>query len=94
MVRPSSGSVVRKMFETIAQWFARAHYYGSGFFLLQGAWKRPAPARVIREGTNVSRAKAVLIGLEVGGRPRALAVDPCADKATGEGVRLLERDRL
>ena len=83
-------------------------YYGSGFFLLKRAWKRPAPARVIREGTNVRAldpdsesemetledpCEAVLIGLEVGGRPRALAVDPCADKATGEGVRLLERDR-
>ena len=83
-------------------------YCGSGFFLLKRAWERPAPARVIREGTNVRAldpdsesemetledpCDTVLIGLEVGGRPRALAVDPCADKATGEGVRLLERGR-
>ena len=37
--------------------------------------------------------EAVLVGLEHQGKPRALAIDPCTDKATGEAVRLLEKDR-
>lgn len=37
--------------------------------------------------------EAVLVGLEHGGKPRALATDPCNDQSTGTAVRLLESDR-
>lgn len=37
--------------------------------------------------------EAVLVGLEHGGKFRALANDPCSDQATGTSVRLLESDR-
>ena len=37
--------------------------------------------------------EAVLVDLEHGGKPRALTTDPCQDKASGGGVRLLEYDR-
>ena len=36
---------------------------------------------------------SLIVGLEHGGKPTPLAVDPCGDKASGEGVRFLERDR-
>lgn len=34
-----------------------------------------------------------MVGSEIGGKPRALASDPCMDQASGENVRLLESDR-
>ena len=83
-------------------------YYTSGCFIMQLLLRKRSVARTITEGTIVrpldpeseseaemqeDPCEAVLVGLEHGGKPRALAPDPCHDKAAGESVRLLERDR-
>ena len=83
-------------------------YYLTGWFILRQLWAKRTPPRTIVEGAVVrpldaesesevevqdDPCEAVLVGLEHGGKPRALATDPCADRAIGEPVRLLERDR-
>lgn len=80
----------------------------SGWFVWRRLWRGDVPSRLIQEGSTVRAldpeseseaevvedpCEAVLVGLEHGGKPRALTTDPCQDKASGGGVRLLERDR-
>ena len=92
----------------IGRLIGKCIYYLTGWFLLRQLWDVRRPSRVIQEGSlmrpldpeSESEAEvqedpceAVLVGLEHGGKPRALATDPCGDRASGEGIRLLERDR-
>ena len=51
------------------------------------------PTRVSRNSVLEDPCEAVLVGLTHGGKPRALANEPCRDQAAGESVRLLECDK-
>ena len=98
------GRWIRRVLHTL-KWLT---YHLSGLSLVCSACRKPRPPRTIQEG-EVTRpldpdsesevepledpCEAVMVGLEVGGKPRALASDPCMDQASGESVRLLESDR-
>ena len=76
----------------------------SGWTLLRYLMDTPQPARTIQDHGGLrpldpeseseaevleDPCEAVLVGLTHGGKPRALANEPCRDQAAGESVRLL-----
>ena len=80
----------------------------SGWTLLRYLMDTPQPARTIQDHGGLrpldpeseseaevleDPCEAVLVGLTHGGKPRALANEPCRDQAAGESVRLLECDK-
>lgn len=98
------GRWLRRMCQTL-KWIA---YHLSGLSILKMLCRRPLPPRTIQDGGLVrpldpeseseaelieDPCEAVMVGLEVGGKPRALASDPCTDQASGDNIRLLESDR-
>ena len=80
----------------------------SGWTLLRYLMDTPQPTRTIQDHGGLRTldpeseseaevledpCEAVLVGLTHGGKPRALANEPCRDQAAGESVRLLECDK-